>query len=350
MRVLIAPDEFGGTLSAKAAAEAIAQGWARSRPGDDIGYALQSDGGPGFIEILATSGGELQTADVAGPLGQRLEARWLLRDGVAYIESAQACGLAVLGRPPAPRTALGASSAGVGDLIAAALEHRPRRIVVGLGGSACTDGGAGLISVLGGFPAAVQRLAGVALVAATDVENPLLGADGAAAVYGPQKGADPRTVAELETRLTRWAGELSSWARRPIAGLPGSGAAGGIGAALLALGAERVSGGDIVASITQQRALIRHADLVISGEGKFDAQSLRGKVVVTVAAEAMNAGVDVVVLAGQVRIRDDEYRPRGVVAAYSVADYCGSVEAAIAQPEKHLADLAAAVASSWANG
>src|SRR6202042_506907 len=178
------------------------------------------------------------------------------------------------------------------------------RIVVGLGGSASTGGGRGLIEELGGLDTARRRCAGVELIAACDVEHPLLGPWGAARVFGPQKGADPDTVAALEERLAQWAGELDAAAGRPVSAEAGAGAAGGIGAALLALGGRCESGAAIVAAHTGLAGDISAADLVLTGEGKFDDQSLCGKVVGALAAAALSSQVPVIVLAGQVELDD----------------------------------------------
>src|ERR1700749_584832 len=206
LRMLIAPDSYGDTLTAVEAADAIATGWSRARPGDHLIVAPQSDGGPGFVDVLAGRVGERRAVQVRGPLTDDVRAEWVLgsASGTAYLECAQACGLALLGGPPTPATALAAQTRGVGRLIGAALDAGAARIVVGLGGSASTDGGRGLIEELGGVDTARRRLAGVELVAACDVEHPLLGPWGAARVFGPQKGAAPETVAALEERLAEW--------------------------------------------------------------------------------------------------------------------------------------------------
>src|ERR1700752_253052 len=227
MRVLIAPDCYGDSLTAVEAAEAIADGWRRGRRDDELTLAPQSDGGPGFVGVLAGRLGEVHTLRVSGPLTEEVSAEWVLDPAApltAYIECAQACGLALLGGPPTVQTALAAHSRGVGQLIAAAVREGAGRIVVGLGGSACTDGGRGMVEELGGLAAARELLADVELIAATDVEHPLLGPMGAAAVFGPQKGADPDTVRVLERRLTDWAVGL-----KPAAGggVRGGGGAGG---------------------------------------------------------------------------------------------------------------------------
>jgi glycerate kinase len=344
LRLLIAPDSFGDTLTAVQAAAAIAAGWNRVRPGDRIVIAPQSDGGPGFVDVLAGRLGERRVLSVHGPLADDVSAEWVLdaASQTAYLECAQACGLALLGGPPTPETALAAHSRGVGQLIAAALDAGATRIVAGLGGSACTDGGRGLIDELGGLATARPRLADVELIAACDVEYPLVGPWGAARVFGPQKGADPDTVAVLEERLELWARELDAAAGRPVSAEAGAGAAGGIGAALLALGGHCESGASIIAEHTGLAAELAAADLVITGEGKFDEQSLRGKVIGTL---ARTSRVPVVVLAGQVELDEATFQSAGILGAAGVSDHAGSVRLALADAANQLMGLAAEVAA-----
>ena len=350
LRVLIAPDCYGDSLTAVQAAEAIADGWRQARPDDELTLAPQSDGGPGFVDVLVGRLGERRTLRVSGPLTAEVDAEWVFDDAdprTAYIECAQACGLALLGGPPTVQTALAAHSRGVGQLIAAAVAAGARRIVVGLGGSACTDGGADMIEALGGMDAARALLADVELIAATDVEHPLLGPMGAAQVFGPQKGADPETVVVLERRLTEWAAELDAAAGRPISDEPGAGAAGGLGAALLALGGRRESGATIIAEHTHLADDVAAAELVITGEGRFDDQSLHGKVVSALAAEAR--GTPVLVLAGQVTLTESALRDAGISAAHAIADHAGSVQRAIDDAANQLTGLAKVTADELGN-
>lgn len=347
MRVVIAPDCFGDTLTAVEAARAISSGWRSGRPHDTVVAAPQSDGGPGFIDALVSgdeSGMERRHARVRGPLDTDVDADWAYQPdtATAYLEAAQACGLALLGGPPTPQTALTAHSGGVGQLVDAAARHGARTIVVGLGGSACTDGGRGMVDALGGLRAAQRRLTGIALVAATDVEHPLIGPAGAARVFGPQKGADAVTVEILEQRMTAWAARLDALGAA-VTALPGAGAAGGLGAALLALGATRRSGADLIAEHTGLGAQLATADLVVTGEGRLDDQSLHGKVVGTLAARA--GGVPVLVLAGQVRLDEKTMRDAGITAAYAVVDVAGSVQRAIDDAAAQLEALARNVAA-----
>jgi glycerate kinase len=350
LRVLIAPDCFGDSLTAVEAAAAIATGWGRARSGDELTLAPQSDGGPGFVDVLASRFGGRRSAVTSGPLSDEVTAEWVIdaESGTAYVECAQACGLALLGGQPTTRTAVDAHSRGVGQLVAAALDAGAERIVVGLGGSACTDGGRGMIDALGGIDAAVARLADVDLIAATDVEHPLLGPRGAAHVFGPQKGADPATVAQLEDRLTAWATDLEAATGRDVRDEPGGGAAGGLGAALLALGGRRESGAAVIAEHTHLAADVAAADLIITGEGRFDDQSLHGKVVSALAAGAREAPV--LVLAGQITLDEDALRAAGIAAAHSITDYAGSVQIAIDDASHQLEGLAHQTASRWGDG
>ncbi|EFV14934.2 glycerate kinase [Segniliparus rugosus] len=353
MRVVIAPDSFGGTLSSAQAARAIAEGWSAARPADELALAPQSDGGPGFVSVLAAQFGSRKTTFVQGPLGAATKARWLIdavgdsEHLVAYLECAQACGLHLLDGPPTPETALAAHSRGVGQLIVDAVDYGATTIVVGLGGSSCTDAGAGMLAVLGGLAQARGILAGVGLIAATDVEHPLLGPSGAARVFGPQKGADAATVKLLEARLSSAAAEFQRVVKRDVASLPGAGAAGGLGAALFALGASRRSGAELIAERTGQSALLARADLVITGEGRLDDQSVRGKVVSALAKAAARAGARTIALAGQVRLDPAQARIAGIADAYSMSEFAGSVDLALTDAENQLRKLAEHVAANW---
>lgn len=348
MRVMIAPDSFGDTLTAADAARAIAKGWASVRRQDVLELAPQSDGGPGFVEVLASRIGTVHVADVDGPLGTPVRARWLLDGTVAYIESAQACGLHLLDGPPSPLFASKASSYGVGQLMNAAIGSGARAIFVGLGGSSCTDGGRALIHALGGLKSAVARLSGIDLVAASDVENPLLGEWGSARVFGPQKGADAETVDRLEELNTEWAAVLTA-AGHDVANRPGAGAAGGLGAALFALGGTQQPGAVVVAERTGQQELLETVDLVLTGEGKFDSQSLRGKLVARIAAAGGAAGVATIVLAGQVSLTENELARAGIDTAHSISEFAGSVELAMSDAANQLELLAARIAGGIAD-
>ncbi|MQA09446.1 MAG: glycerate kinase [Pseudonocardiaceae bacterium] len=371
MRVVVAPDCFTGTLSAREAAEAIAAGWSERAPGDELVLRPLADGGPGFVEVLHTVlGGILHPLTVTGPLGEPVPAEWLEVDGTCYLESAHAVGLHLV---PEAKRAVGceeATSYGVGELLSAARERGVHTIVVGLGGSASTDGGAGMLAALGATPlddagtplpsggTALARCARLAqpppaglprLVLASDVESPLLGEYGAARMFGPQKGADAAAVDRLEAGLSRWA-EVLAAAGTDIRGEPGGGSAGGLGAGLLALGAQRVSGAALVREHTGLDAELTRAELVLTGEGSFDWQSLRGKLITAVAAGAAERGVPCLVLAGQVSVGRRQAASVGVDTAYAVAEHAGSAEAALADPAGTLSALARDIAGQWSLG
>ena len=361
MRILVAPDKFAGTLSAVDAAEAIAEGWRRQAPDDEIDLAPMSDGGPGFVDVLhAALGGDLVVEAVSGPFGDTVPATVLLVDGTAYVESAQACGLQLT----AGERAEHASTAGVGELVAAAIDAGARTVVVGLGGSGTNDGGAGMLGGLGAtadvrlddgvlglngvrhvdLDPARARTAGVRLVAASDVDIPLTGLFGATRTFGAQKGI-------LEERMPLLDGILEGFAA--VAGFrtsleKGSGAAGGLGFGLLLLGAEREAGIDLVADAVGLADRARRADLVITGEGAFDFSSRAGKVPYGVASVASAALRPCIALAGQVLVGSREMRALGMDAAYSLVDLVGEDEA-FADPEGALALLAQRVARTWSS-
>lgn len=351
MQVLVAPDCYADSMSALEASAAIATGWTRSRPGDRFIVAPQSDGGPGFVEVLASRLGEMRRLRVSGPLKAMVEAEWVFdpASATAYLECAQACGLTLLGGAPTPETAMAAHSKGVGQLIAEALRVGATRIVVGLGGSACTDGGQGMIAELGGLDTARRQLGNVELIAASDTEYPMLGPWGAARVFGPQKGADTATVAALEVRLQAWALILEAVAGRDVSAEPGAGAAGGIGAGLLALGGRCESGAAIIAEHTRLSDDLDTAELIVTGEGRFDEQSLHGKVVGFLADAARPRGIPVVVLAGQVDLDNATVRSSGIMAALSIAEHAGSVRLAQADAANQLMGLASVVAARLGN-
>ncbi|HEX2177047.1 MAG TPA: glycerate kinase [Nocardioidaceae bacterium] len=361
MRVLIAPDKFAGTLSAVEAAAAIAEGWRRRAPGDEVVQVPMADGGPGFCDVLhAGLGGDLLAVTVTGPYGAPLPATVLLVGDTAYVESAQACGLHLT--PQAERDPERATSHGVGELLAAAVDAGARRVVVGLGGSATNDGGAGMLAALGATAdapltegpggldgvtrvdlAAVRaRMEGVELVAASDVDNPLLGLTGATNVYGPQKGVREERKQALDAALEA----LAEATDRRTANTKGAGAAGGLGFGLLLLGATRTPGVDLVADAVDLAGHAAAVDLVVTGEGAFDFQSRSGKVAYGVANVAGRALRPCIAVAGQVLVGSREMRAMGVESAYSVVDLVGE-EAAFGRPRESLARLAERVARTW---
>lgn len=361
MRILVAPDRFAGTLTATEAAEAIRDGWRRAAPGDELELVPLSDGGPGFLEVLHGGlGGEVLVETVRGPLGGSTPAPLLRVDDVAYLEAGQACGLHLVDREHLEP--LVASSYGVGELVAAAVDAGARRVVVGVGETAGTDGGAGLLAALGVEPRellsggggrlgelagdldlapARARLGGAALVAATDVDAPLLGHDGAAHGFGAQKGADRAARDLLEAGLRTFATRTDGG----VAVKGGAGAGGGIGFALLLLGADRLPGTQLAIDAVGLAERARATDLLVTGAGAFDWQSLRGRVVAGVARAAQDAGRPTVVLAGRVEVGRREQSSAGVDAAYAIADLPESERGHTASED--LQALAARVARTW---
>ncbi|NYI94965.1 glycerate kinase [Streptomonospora nanhaiensis] len=364
MRIVIAPDKFAGTLTAVEAAQAIADGWHTVAPDADTRLLPLSDGGPGFVEVLHTAlGGTVADLEVTGPLGAPVPARYLIAGTTAYIESAHACGLHLV--PAESRDPARTTTRGVGELIAAAVAAGADTVVVGLGGSSTNDGGAGMLAALGASPAgalgsgggalaalegpidlaaARAAVAGVRLVAATDVDNPLLGVNGASAVFGPQKGADPDAVQRLDAALTAFADATDPGGLREA---PGAGAAGGLGYGLLLLGGTVESGVARVLEAVGLAADVATADLVITGEGSFDGQSLRGKLPHGVARAAADQGVPCVVTAGVVAVGRKEAAAAGITETYALVESAGSAEAALSRPAEELTRLAAAVARRW---
>lgn len=399
VRVLLAPDSFGTALTAAAAAEALAAGWRAGAPHDDVTACPLADGGPGFVATLRTSlGGTLDAVTVTTPLGAPTPAALLRVGGTAYVESAHALGLDLV--PPARRDPTRTTSAGAGELVAAALAGGAGRVVVGLGGSATNDAGAGLLAALadavlgagaagpsapvlragggglgalrpedlGWLPDLRDALRGVDLVAAVDVDVPLLGLQGASAGFAPQKGATPEQAQDLERALGGFAhaaaAALGAGRTRPgllaaddgagrdarahrWTGLPGAGAAGGAGFALALLGARLLPGASLVADAVDLPARIAAHDLVVTGEGRTDWQSLHGKVVAEVAARALPLAVPAVVVAGEVLVGRRELSAAGVTAAYAVSERPEQVAGALADPAGTLAARTARVARTW---
>ena len=328
LTVLIAPDSFGGALDSVAVAAAIADGWTRVRPADEILRRPMADGGEGTLAAVADAlgeGAERRSIETTDALGRPVTADWLLLDEGrgAFIEMAAASGLARLDTAErTPETARRASSHGTGDVVRAALDAGVERITIGLGGSATTDGGSGLLRALGvrftgrdgelpeGGAALAHleridgsgldpRLGDVKLVIASDVTNPLCGQRGAAATYGPQKGADPATVSELDGALARYGRAIEQATGRLVADLPGAGAAGGTTAGLLGFTRATVRPGvEVVAELVGLAAALEEADLVITGEGRADEQTLQGKTAIGVATLARPRNTPVALLCG----------------------------------------------------
>lgn len=361
-------------MSAAQAATAIAAGWMQTQSDVEIELKPLSDGGPGFAAAMAASNGvEMCETWVRGPLGTEVLASWAIADGVAFIESAAACGLALLN--PDQRNPAITSTYGVGELIAAAIKAGARHIVVGLGGSATNDAGMGALAALGAracdsagndisevlaqgglglreistvdLEPAITALGEVTLEIATDVDNPLLGSRGATNEYAPQKGADIDLVMKLEGSLVHIANLVGRRAdgKDPAVAL-GAGAAGGLGFGLLSIGASRSAGISRIMEASGFSELLDWADLVVTGEGCFDWQSLRGKVVTGVSRAALNLGKPVVVLAGQVAIGRREWTTIGVSGAYAMVDFVEE-SVSFSEPEVSLTQTAARVARTW---
>jgi glycerate kinase len=368
MRIVIAPDSFKGSLSADRAAAAVAGGIARVLPEAELLLRPVADGGEGTVAAALRAGYRPWTAHVSGPDGHPVEATIALLAGTAVVELATAAGLGL--SPPAPLTA---TTRGVGELIVAALDRGARRIVLGIGGSATTDGGAGMLQALGmrlldadgvdvppGGGGLVlldrvdasgldPRLAGAELVVASDVDNPLTGPTGAAHVFAPQKGASPEEVAALDAALTRYAAVLRRDLGVDVADVPGAGGAGGTAAGALAVGARLTSGAALVCDLVRLDGVLTGADLVITGEGALDAQTLHGKAPAEVARRARAAGVPCLAVAGVVRLSGEEVADAGFAAAHALTEVEPDVGRCLAAPELVLTDLAARVVPRWAD-
>jgi len=368
VHVLVAPDKFRGTLTAPQAAHAIESGWLRERPSDTVEIVPMADGGEGTLETLVDAlGGELATEHVSGPLGDRIDAQFgMVRTDegpTGVVEMARASGLELVSE--GRRDALRASSRGTGQLIRAALDRRPVRVIVCIGGSATTDGGAGAAQALGAFlldaeeepippgGAGLLQLAridlgplgsvvgDVAFSVASDVDNPLTGPRGAAYVYGPQKGASPDDVVLLDRALAHLAAVVGRDLGVDLRDHPGAGAAGGLGFGLMAFcGAHLRPGVDVVMDAVRLRERVERADYVVTGEGKFDRQSLYGKAPAGVLRTAEAARVPSAVLCG----RADVGAPDGVALA-SLVERFGE-ERALGDARLALTELASSLAAT----
>jgi glycerate 2-kinase len=383
-RVVVAPDKFKGSLSATDVTARVAAGLALGGFSGEVVPVPVADGGDGTVAAAVAAGYRLVDIEVSGPVGEAVTASFALLDGIAVIEAAQACGLTLL--PPGELAPLTATSRGVGELILAASRMGATRIVLGVGGVATSDGGAGLLQALGaeladesGRPlppgggglsrltslelSRLDDLSEVEFWLASDVDNPLLGGSGAAAVYGPQKGASADDVRVLEAGLARWA-DLAEAAvdaklggagagrpsRHRVADEPGAGAAGGLGfAALLFLGARMRPGIELLLELAAFDERLDGARLVITGEGSLDAQTLHGKAPVGVAraAAAHTPPVPVVAVAGRCTLSSDELRAAGISAAYAVTDIETDLERCMVNAGPLVERLAERIAADW---
>ncbi|WP_037303630.1 glycerate kinase [Amycolatopsis orientalis] len=370
-RVVIAPDKFKGSLTAVEAAAAIAHGVRDALPEAEVSACPVADGGEGTLDVLVAAGGRLVEVPVRGPLDDTVDARYVLLDGTAYIESARACGIEFV--EPSPEVALAAHTWGVGELLAHALDNGARRLVLTVGGTASTDGGAGMLAALGagvfdafGAPVGLgggtlgrvasaelgpvrERLGSVRVAVATDVTNPLLGSRGAAAVFGPQKGAGPREVEQLDGALARWAQALRNAGTPDVSDIPGAGAGGGVAAGAIAgLGATVESGFQLIAGLTGVAGAIERADLVITGEGSLDEQSLDGKAPAGIAARAKEHSVPLMVLAGRIQLDETQLAGLGVVGSAALIDHAPSLDHARAHAAELLRERAGELVRAWA--
>ncbi|MGW0734545.1 glycerate kinase [Streptomyces sp. NPDC002851] len=355
-RVLIAADKFKGSLTAVQVAERVTAGLRRVAPQTTVEALPVADGGDGTVAAAVAGGFERREVRVTGPLGAEVTAAYALRGDTAVVEMAEASGLQLL--PEGVFAPLTATTYGSGEVLRAALDAGARTIVFGVGGSATTDGGAGMLAALGarfldedGEPVSPgggplrdlatadlsgldPRFAEVDLILASDVDNPLTGPKGAPAVYGPQKGASPEDVATLDAALAHFAAVLEKSVGPKAAehaAAPGAGAAGGIGyGALVGLGARFRPGIDVMLDVLGFAPALERADLVITGEGSLDEQTLHGKAPAGVAAAAREAGVEVVAVCGRLALAQDALTHAGISRAYPLTDIEPDVEKCIA--------------------
>jgi glycerate kinase len=339
--VVLAPDKFKGSLTAPEAVAALARGLRRAVPRVRLVEHPIADGGEGTVDMVLPHGFREVVCEVRGPLGEPVTARYALRDEVAVVEMAAAAGLGLLPHGPDDDTARAASTYGVGQLLRDALDRGARRIVLGIGGSATSDGGRGMAEALGvrledggrlDLSGLDPRLAEASVVVACDVDNPLTGPSGAAAVYGPQKGAGPETVALLDRALGHWADLVAAATGRDLRELPGAGAAGGLGfGAAALLGAEVRSGIDLLLELSGFAEVAAGADLVVVG----------------VAALAARAGTRVVAVAGRCTVDPERLRAHGVDAVYPLSDLEPDPARSMARGAELLETTADRIAADW---
>lgn len=366
-RVLIAPDKFKGSLTAAEVAEALRRGLTASDTGPgtvEVRCLPVADGGDGTLDAAIAAGFERMPTRATGPTGEHVDTAWGYLDGTAIVEMADVSGLVRL--PDQRLEPLGATSRGTGEVVATALDAGVRRIVLGIGGSACTDGGAGLLQALGArlrdrsgaeigggggaladlgavdLSALHPRLREVEVVVACDVDNPLTGPHGAAATYGPQKGATPEEVEVLDAHLGRFADLIALETGHDVRDSPGAGAAGGVGfAAMAVLGATLRPGIELVLDLIDFERHLAGVDLVVVGEGALDEQSLRGKAPIGVTRLALAAGARVVAVCGVNELAQAELEAAGIDAVYALAPLAPTPEASMRDAAAYLERLAA---------
>ena len=374
MHVVVAPDKFKGSLTAREVADRVAAGIAAVNPGLDVVRVPVADGGDGTVDAAVAAGYERIPVRATGPTGEPVDTAYAVHDGVAVVEMADVSGLRLL--PPDRLAPLTATSYGVGEVVAAALDRGARHVVLGIGGSASTDGGAGMLEALGvrlfdaadnplprggGALADLRRVdltglhpavAETRIVVACDVDNPLLGPHGAAAVYGPQKGASPDDVTFLDTALAHWADVVdAATGRAGVRDRAGAGAAGGVGyAAMAVLGADLEPGIGLVLDLVRFADHLPGASLVVTGEGSLDEQTLHGKAPAGVAAAAAKAGIPVVTVSGRLALDGAQLETAGISAAYALTDIEPDVRRCLADAGPLLERLATTLARERIGG
>lgn len=362
MKVLVAPDKFKGSLSAKQVASAIKKGIVRAMPNAVVEVCPMADGGEGMVEALLESlDGKRKEVVVTGPMGEKVNKAGygILPGSIAAIEMSSAAGLWMV--PEGKRNPMLATTYGVGELIRDALAEGVKKIILGIGGSATNDGGTGMAKALGvrfisdhgeelgyggqilarirkidmrGLDAGMRN---VEILAACDVTNPLYGENGAAYVYAPQKGANSKMIRELDDGLRNFAWVIKNDLGMDVADIPGAGAAGGIGAGLVAfLGARLIPGVEIVAETVGLREKMRGADVVVTAEGKIDGQTLSGKTPFGVARIAKEMGIPVIAFAGSVKEDAHSFHDNGIVAMFSISDGPISLDESMKKAEELL--------------
>lgn len=372
MKIVIAPDSFKESLSAYEVCESIERGIRKVFPNAIIEKIPMADGGEGTVQSLVdATGGEIIETDVTGPIGEKVRAFYgMLGNGkTAVIEMAASSGLHLV--PFSKRNPMKTTTKGLGELITNALDKGATHLIIGLGGSATNDGGAGMIQALGGrlldsngneippgggalsklvsidLTYLDKRLENVAIDVACDVDNPLTGPNGASAVYGPQKGASPEMVKQLEKNLTHFANVYENLFKRAVRNVPGSGAAGGLGACFMAFfSAKLMRGVEIVLNTVQFEEYVKNADLVITGEGKIDSQTIFGKTPVGVAKIAKKYGIPVIALCGTVSEESNAVYEHGIDAVFSINPRIVPLTKALENTAEYLEETAKNIAAA----
>lgn len=370
MHVLLSPDKFKGCLTGAEVADALAEGLTAVVADLQVTRLPVADGGDGTVAAALEAGYTEVLVDAVGPTGQPVRAPLAIKDQVAVVELAAVVGLDQL--PDRRLDPLGASTYGLGQLISAALDHGATEVVLGLGGSASTDGGAGLLQALGArlldvhseelplgggaltdlasvdLAALRDRVGSTQFVVAIDVDNPLLGPTGAAATFGPQKGADADDLLVLEQGLRTWSEVITRAIGRDVTQVPGTGAAGGAGyAAVAVLDATVRPGIELVLELVGFDAAVVGADLVITGEGSLDEQSLSGKAPIGVATAAGQAGVRVVAVAGRNQLSPERLAAAGISQAYALSELEPDVGRSMANAAPLLGQVGSRIAREW---